>query len=150
MLLCILVLVIGRYQCPENDIDVVGSEAWGYHMGVTVLSLITDLYLVLFFWYYFFYFFRKKKLFLSKTRGVFTRYEKLAITWTFIVLVSNTINLTLDNVLDILFLFIENFSFERFWNQFLSFWFSLLILNNGVSMLFLYRHVAQMQISLQL
>ena len=150
ILLSILVLIIGRNQYPDSDINIVGSTAWIIHVMATVLHLGTDIFLVLLLWFYFIYFFRKKKQFLSKTRGQFSRYEKVAITWTFIVLLSNTINIGFDNSLDIMFLFIENFAFEGLWNLFQNFWFSLLILNNGVSMLILYRHVAQMQISLQL
>lgn len=96
-------------------------------------------------WFYFIYFFRKKKKFLSKTRGEFTATEKAVITWTLLVLVSNTINFAFDNVLDVLFLFITNWeSFEDTWNIFLTFWFYLLVLNNGMSLLFLYRHIAKM------
>jgi len=80
--------------------------------------MMVDIYLALTLWFYFIYFFRKKKKFLSKVRGQFSRYEKVAITWVFIVLVSNTIIFTVDNSLDVLFLFIENYSFESAWDLF--------------------------------
>lgn len=84
---------------------------------------------------------------LSKQRRQFTGQEKGVVVWMFVVLLSNSINIGVDNVIDMTFHFIENWtSFEEFWKVFMHFWFDLLILNNGLTMLLLYRHMANLQI----
>jgi len=62
------------------------------------------------------------------------------------MLTSNSINISIDNIVDVTFHFIESWTkFEELWKVFMVFWFDLLVLNNGLTMLFLYRHMAIVQ-----
>jgi hypothetical protein len=125
-----------------EEINTVGSFGWRLIAISVYISLFTDLGNIFLFWFYLNYFFRKKKEFLSKTRGQFTFKEKAIIVWTYVILFLNTINFTFDNYLDVKFLYIENYDFENQWNAFLSVWFALLIMNNGITLLYLYKRVA--------
>jgi len=112
LLVTIMVLRIWADFFTYEEVNTVGSFGWDLMTASVFISIFTDEGIAFLLWFYFIYFFRKKKQFLSKTRGQFTFQEKAIISWTFIVLLSNTINFAFDNYLDVHFLFIENFDFE--------------------------------------
>lgn len=122
-------------------------QNWTLHFNLKLaaylLSFLTDESLVFLLWAFLIYFFRKKKQFLSKSQGQFTQKEKVIITWLVIVIALNSFNIAVDNIVDITFHFIANwYEFEDFWRLYMHFWFDMLVLNNGMTMLFLYKHMA--------
>lgn len=134
-------------QFSEAEKDALYSGPWRVFAAATFISLVMDELQVALLWFYFVYFFRKKKLFLARQRRQFTQNEKVAVVWMIIVLISNSVNFSVDNVLSVIFLFRPNLeSFEQVWRIFVHFWFNLLILNNGLTMLALYRQMALIQI----
>ena len=110
-----------------------------------LISFTTDVTMVALLWFYLIYFFKKKKLILSKERRQFSGKEKCVITYLFIILVSNSVNVVVDNTIDIAFHMAVDRGWtdaEMIWKLFNKFWFDLLILNNGLIILMLYRHMA--------
>ena len=98
-------------------------------------------------WKYFSFFFMKKKEALTRNYGVFTRKQKALVIWAVLLLLANSFNFLVNNVLEMMFVF--NFlsqEFEETWSIAMYFWFELLILNNGVLFLILFMHLAKFKV----
>jgi hypothetical protein len=143
VLSCNLLLESLAYALRTDNFDVLWTVEFNIKLSSIIVSCVTDITLMGLLWVYLIYFFKKKKQMLRRQRKQFESKEKWVIIWLFLVIASNTVNICMDNMVDMVFHFIDMWTeFEMYWKIFTYFWFDLLVLTNGLTMLFLYRHMA--------
>lgn len=94
---------------------------------------------------YFCFFFQKKKESLTRQYGVFTTKQKILVILCILIFVLNGLILIASSV----FLFLNILSAENnyIWERVKNFWYEILILNNGIIFLYLFKHLARFKIA---
>lgn len=74
-------------------------------LSANILSLLTDLPIIVMLWIYFNYFFQRKKQAYTKKYLVFSRKQKAIVIWALLILILNSAIFIASNLVDVLITF---------------------------------------------
>jgi hypothetical protein len=115
-------------------------------LATQLIGLVLEQAIIVLFLIYFCYFFQKKKESLTRQYGVFTTNQKLIVIWCLLVFILNGLIFFASGVIKVMNIFDGGggeSALSKFWLRFRYFWFQILILNNGIIFLFLFKHLAK-------
>lgn len=113
-----------------------------------IISVVTEIILIILLWNYTLFFFQKKKEMLARQRSQFTCPQKVLIMWLYVMISANTVNLIVDNTLRFVkFMNVMDQSMVNFLVKstvYLNLWYDIIFLNNCLGILFLCHSLAKM------
>lgn len=134
-----LFLTVGELLRKNSDKNL----AHYLQLTAKCITFVTDQVLLVMLYVYFCYFFQRKKQALTRQYGVFTLKQKALVIWCLVLLLLNIVLVFLANILDIATVFEKDLEGEFIIGRVIMyFWYELLVANNGILFLFLFKYLA--------